>query len=300
MVSGIGTIFDDLLGAIHATYDAGVTDEFVQPLRARDYRGMADGDGILCANFRADRVRELLGALIDPAFDEFARKRVISFTAALGMVAYSDQLDPHSAAIFPPVYLKNTLGDVVASASLKQLRLAETEKYAHVTFFFNGRSEQPLEGEERILLPSPKVATYDLQPEMSAPELTSRLVDAIGSGRFDLIVVNYANGDMVGHTGILDAAIAAVQCIDECIGQVEKAVIKAGGVMLVTADHGNCEMMVNPETGEPHTAHTLNAVPIVLVNCTRLGASLTDGRLADVAPTLIDLIPHSPSKSLFA
>lgn len=251
---------------------------------------MADSDGIIHANFRADRVRELFGALVNPVFDGFARKHVVSCAAALGMVAYSDQLNPHCPAIFPPVYLKNALGEVVSDADLKQLRIAETEKYAHVTFFFNGRREQPLEGEERVLLPSPKVATYDLQPEMSAPELTSQLVDAIGSGRFDLIVVNYANGDMVGHTGILEAAIAAVQCVDECIGQVEEAVIEASGVMLVTADHGNCEMMVDPETGEPHTAHTLSAVPAVLVNCTLPGASLADSRLADVAPTLIELM----------
>jgi 2,3-bisphosphoglycerate-independent phosphoglycerate mutase len=278
------------VAAIHASYDAGVSDEFVQPGRARDYRGMIDGDGILYANFRADRVRELLGALVDPAFDGFARKHVVSCAAALGMVAYSDKLNSHCPAIFPPVYLKNTLGHVVADAGLKQLRIAETEKYAHVTFFFNGRTEQALEGEERILLPSPKVATYDLQPEMSAPALTSQLVDAIDSGTFDLIIVNYANGDMVGHTGSLEAAIAAVQCVDNCIGQVEKAVVMAGGVMLVTADHGNCEMMVDPKTGGPHTAHTLNPVPTVLVNCSRPGAALTDGRLADVAPTLIDLM----------
>jgi len=290
MVSGLGDIFDDPATAVRANYDAGVTDEFVRPARSRDYRGMADGDGILIANFRADRVRELLGALVDPAFDGFARKRVVSCAAALGMVAYSDQLNQLCRAIFPPVYLKNTLGEVVAKAGLKQLRMAETEKYAHVTFFFNGRLELPFKGEERILIPSPKVATYDMQPEMSAPELTSQLVDAIGSSQFDLIVVNYANGDMVGHTGSLEAAIAAVSCVDDCIGQVEKAVIKAQGVMLVTADHGNCEMMADPETGEPYTAHTLSPVPVVLVNCARPGASLDCGRLADMAPTLIDLM----------
>jgi 2,3-bisphosphoglycerate-independent phosphoglycerate mutase len=290
IVSGIGGVFDDPVAAIHASYDVGVSDEFLQPAHAREYRGMADGDGIIHANFLADRVRELLGALVDPAFDGFARKHVVSWAAALGMVAYLDQPYLYCPVIFPSVYLKNTLGEVVSHAGLRQLRMAETEKYAHVTFFFNGRREQPLEGEERVFLPSPKVATYDLQPEMSAPELTSQLVNAIGSGRFDLIVVNYANGDMVGHTGILEAAIAAVQCVDECIGQVGEAVIEAGGVMLVTADHGNCEMMVDPETGEPHTAHTLSAVPAVLVNCTLPGASLADGRLADVAPTLIELM----------
>lgn len=194
---------------------------------------------------------------------------------------------------FPPVYLQKTLGEVVANASRRQLRMAETEKYAHVTFFFNGRSEVPFAGEERQLVPSPKVATYDLQPEMSAPELTDKLVTAIGSGAFDLIVVNYANGDMVGHTGDLDAAMAAVRCVDDCIGRVEEAVLAANGVMLLTADHGNCELMVDPDTGEPHTAHTLNPVPIVLINHTDPKASLARGRLADVAPTLLDLL-HVP------
>lgn len=290
MVSGVGDIFDDPVAAIQASYDAGATDEFVRPARSREYRGMADGDGILHANFRADRVRELLGSLIDPAFDGFTRKRTVSCAAALGMVSYSDQLNVLCRAVFPPVYLRNTLGEVVANAGLKQLRIAETEKYAHVSFFFNGRSEQPFEGEERSFIPSPKVATYDLQPEMSAPGLTSELVEAIGSGSFDLIVVNYANGDMVGHTGSLEAAILAVQCIDDCIGQVAKAVVKAKGIMLVTADHGNCEMMADPQTGAPHTAHTLNPVPAVLINCARPGTSLACGRLADVAPTLIDLM----------
>ena len=290
MVSGDGAAFDDPVAAIRASYKAGTTDEFFEPARAKDYRGMADGDGIVHANFRADRVRELLGALVDPTFDGFARKHVVSWAATLGMVSYSNDLNPYCPAIFPPAHLNNTLGEVVASAGLTQLRMAETEKYAHVTFFFNGGAEAPLEGEERILLPSPKVATYDLQPEMSAPELTARLVEAIRSGRFDLIVVNYANGDMVGHTGSLPAAIAAVECVDDCVGQVEAAVIEAGGVMFVTADHGNCEMMVDPETGGPHTAHTLSQVPTVLVNCGVPGASLSNGRLADVAPTLIELM----------
>ena len=182
MVSGDGTPFADLESAVQTNYDAGHSDEFVRPGRSEEYRGMADGDGILFANFRADRVRELLGALIDPAFDGFQRKRTVSFAGALGMVAYSDTLNTVCGAIFPPVYLQNTLGDVVAHAKLHQLRMAETEKYAHVTFFFNGRTEAPFEGEERLLVPSPKVATYDLQPEMSAPELTDKLVDAVGSG----------------------------------------------------------------------------------------------------------------------
>ena len=290
IVSGTGARTNDPVAAIRAGYANDVFDEFVEPLCCGGYAGAKDGDGILFANFRADRVRELLGALIDPEFDGFAPNPVIKFAATLGMVSYSDRLDKFCPAIFPPVRVENTLGEVVARAGRKQMRMAETEKYAHVTFFFNGGRETPFEGEERTLVPSPKVATYDLQPEMSAPELTRELIGAITSGKFDLIVVNYANGDMVGHTGSLDAAIAAAKCVDDCIGQVERAVIDAEGVMLVTADHGNCEMMVDPDTGEPHTAHTLNPTPVVLVNCNRPDVSLTAGRLADVAPTLLDLM----------
>ncbi|MFT5507923.1 MAG: 2,3-bisphosphoglycerate-independent phosphoglycerate mutase [Hyphomicrobiaceae bacterium] len=293
MVTGEGAPFEDLQSAVQANYDAGYSDEFIRPGRSKNYHGMADGDGILFANFRADRAREILGALIDPQFDGFQRKSTVSFATALGLVSYSATLNKLCDALFPPVYLQKTLGEVVANASRRQLRMAETEKYAHVTFFFNGRSEVPFAGEERQLVPSPKVATYDLQPEMSAPELTDKLVTAIGSGAFDLIVVNYANGDMVGHTGDLDAAMAAVRCVDDCIGRVEEAVLAANGVMLLTADHGNCELMVDPDTGEPHTAHTLNPVPIVLINHTDPKASLARGRLADVAPTLLDLL-HVP------
>jgi 2,3-bisphosphoglycerate-independent phosphoglycerate mutase len=290
IATGEGEPFTDPQSAVQTSYDAGQTDEFVPPGRAANYNGMSDGDGILFANFRADRVRELLGALIDPAFDGFQRKKAVSLAATLGMVAYSDTLNKLCGAIFPPAYLQKTLGEVVADAKLKQLRMAETEKYAHVTFFFNGRTEAPFAGEERTLVPSPKVATYDLQPEMSAPELTDKLVDAIGSGRFDLIIVNYANGDMVGHTGDLDAAMAAARCVDECIGRIETAVIASNGVMLMTADHGNCELMVDPDTGGPHTAHTLNPVPIVLINHPNSKNSIARGRLADVAPTLLDLM----------
>ena len=290
MVAGEGTPFTDLQSAIEANYEAGFTDEFVRPGRSQTYRGMADGDGILFANFRADRVRELLGALIDPGFDGFQRKRIVAFAAPLGMVAYSEKLNKLCDVIFPPVYLENTLGEVVANAKLRQLRMAESEKYAHVTFFFNGRSETPFEGEDRVLVPSPKVATYDLQPEMSAPELTDKLVEAIGSGGFDLIIVNYANGDMVGHTGDLDAAIAAVRSVDQCVGRLEEAVIEANGVMLVTADHGNCEMMIDPQTGGPHTANLTNPVPLFHINQPHQKVSLGRGRFADVPPTLLELM----------
>lgn len=292
LISATGAPTADPVAAIRASYEAGKTDEFVEPVCCGDFAGMLDGDGILVANFRADRVRELLGALVDPDFDGFERKRTIDFAAKLGMVSYSDRLDVFCETIFPNVRPENTLGQIISRAGLTQVRMAETEKYPHVTFFFNGGQEQPFKGEERILVPSPKVATYDLQPEMSAPELTEKLLQAIRSRRFDLVVVNYANGDMVGHTGSLEAAMAAARCVDDCLGQVEAAVIETDGVMLVTADHGNCEMMVDPKTGQPHTAHTLNLTPVVLVNGHRPGASLdkAGGRLADVAPTILDLM----------
>jgi 2,3-bisphosphoglycerate-independent phosphoglycerate mutase len=252
---------------------------------------MADGDGLLMANFRADRAREILTALVDPAFDGFARGRTVRLSAQAGMVEYSTDLARFLPALFPPEDLKNTLGEVVSRAGLRQLRAAETEKYAHVTFFFNGGEERVFEGEDRILIPSPKVATYDLQPEMSAPELTDRLVEAIGSGAYDLIICNFANPDMVGHTGIIPAAIKAAETVDDSLGRLRAAIETAGGDMLVTADHGNLEFMLDPETGQAHTAHTLNPVPLVLVG--RDAASVTglkDGRLADVAPTILDLL----------
>jgi 2,3-bisphosphoglycerate-independent phosphoglycerate mutase len=262
----------------------------MMPAAIAGYSGMKDGDGLLMANFRADRVREILHALADPAFSGFARARVPAFAARLGMTEYSSELCKLFQVLFPADELGNILGQVVARAGLRQLRIAETEKYAHVTFFLNGGREEEYPGEERILVPSPKVATYDLKPEMSAPEVTDRLVAAIESGRFDLVVVNYANGDMVGHTGILDAAIKAVETVDRCLGRVEAAVKKAGGALLITADHGNCEQMRDAALDQPHTAHTLNPVPAVLLNGPPWARALRDGRLSDVAPTLLGLM----------
>jgi 2,3-bisphosphoglycerate-independent phosphoglycerate mutase len=241
------------------------------------------------ANFRADRAREILHALVDPAFDGFERARRVEFAATAGMVVYSDDLAPLVPAIFPPQQPEDVMGEVVARAGLRQLRIAETEKYPHVTFFFNGGRETVFDGEERILVPSPKVATYDQQPEMSAPEVTDKLVAAIEGGGFDLIVVNYANGDMVGHTGDIKAAIKAVETVDTCLGRVCDAVSAAGGAMIVTADHGNADMMRDPDTGQPHTAHTTFPVPIVVLGGPS-GQVLQDGRLADVAPTLLSLM----------
>ena len=290
LVEAKGRHAPDPLGAVEQSYAAGVGDEFVAPTAIGDYAGMKDGDGVLMANFRADRARPILSALLDPDFGGFERPRIVRFAAALGMVAYSTALDDLMEALFEPLDLPRTLGEVVAEAGLRQLRIAETEKYAHVTFFLNGGREAEFPGEERIMVPSPKVATYDLAPEMSAYEVTDKLVAAIESGRFDLVVVNYANGDMVGHTGKLDAAIAAVETVDTCLGRLSKAVTAAGGALLITADHGNAEQMENPETGQAHTAHTLNRVPVILVDAPSGTGALADGRLADVAPTLLELM----------
>ncbi len=290
MVDAKGARFDDAASAIATSYTADITDEFVEPAVIGDYAGMVNGDGVLMANFRADRAREILASLCEPGFESFARDRIVDFAAQLGMVEYSSSHAEYMTAIFPPTQLSNILGQVVSEAGKRQLRIAETEKYAHVTFFLNGGREDVFDGEERILVPSPKVATYDLQPEMSAPEVTDKLVDAITGGSFDLIVVNYANGDMVGHTGVLGAAVKAAETIDASLGRLEKAVSAAGGVMLVTADHGNCEQMSDPENDGPHTQHTLNPVPIIMVNPPAYVGGLAEGRLADVAPTLLRLM----------
>jgi 2,3-bisphosphoglycerate-independent phosphoglycerate mutase len=251
---------------------------------------MADGDGLLFINFRADRAREILSALVDPEFDGFDRFIRPAFSAACGMVEYSDRLTGLMGVMFPSEEIVNTLGHWLAAHGRTQLRLAETEKYPHVTFFLNGGEETPDAGEARYMAPSPKVRTYDLQPEMSAGEVTDQLVAGIDGGAYDLIVVNYANPDMVGHTGDLKAAIAACEAVDAGLGRAVAALEAAGGAMIVTADHGNCETMVDPETGEPHTAHTLNSVPAILVGGPP-GAVMRDGGgLGDLAPTLLQLM----------
>lgn len=290
LTNGKGQPAADPLAAIQASYAANVTDEFALPVALNGYTGMKDGDGVLFANFRTDRAREILLALLDPDFAGFAREKTLTFAGAVGMVSYSERLDSLMKTLFPPKALNHMIGQVVAQAGLKQLRIAETEKYPHVTFFFNGGREEPYPNETRILVPSPKVATYDQQPEMAAYEVTDRLVAAIDSGAFDFIVVNYANPDMVGHTGSLKAAIAALEAVDRCLGRLFEAVEKAGGVALVTADHGNCETMMDPVTQGPHTAHTLAPVPALLVNAPEQVKKLRQGKLADVAPTLLDLL----------
>jgi 2,3-bisphosphoglycerate-independent phosphoglycerate mutase len=289
IVDASGRRFDDAFAALDSSYTEGVTDEFVVPCILGDYAGVEDGDALLFANFRADRAREISTALLDKGFDGFARPRVVRFSAASGLTEYSDALKPLMASVFPPEDVRETLGEVIAEHHLKQLRIAETEKYAHVTFFLNGGREDQFAGEDRILVPSPKVATYDHKPEMSAYQVTEKLEEAIASGKYDLIVCNYANPDMVGHTGVMAAAIKAVDTIDECLGRLRTALAKAGGVMLLTADHGNIEMMLDPQTHEPHTAHTILDVPIIIFGAPA-GMRLENGRLADVAPTLLELM----------
>jgi 2,3-bisphosphoglycerate-independent phosphoglycerate mutase len=297
IVEGEGPRFSDAQAAIADAYSHKLYDEFIQPAAIGDYRGMRDGDGVLCFNFRADRVREILSAMLDPDFAGFPRRRTVRFAAAVGMTQYSDALDALMQTIFPPLAFPNILGEVVADAGRTQLRMAETEKYPHVTYFLNGGREQPYAGEDRIMVPSPKVATYDLQPEMSAPELTAKAVEAIRSRKYDLIVLNYANPDMVGHTGSLKAAIKAVETVDTGLGEIADAVQQAGGALLVTADHGNCEMMRDPLTGGPHTAHTTNPVPLVLAGA-RNRMLVAEGRLADIAPTLLELMDLPKPKEM--
>ncbi|MEM1162623.1 MAG: 2,3-bisphosphoglycerate-independent phosphoglycerate mutase [Pseudomonadota bacterium] len=291
MTDGEGAAWEGALAAIDGAYLSGATDEFIEPVVITDYPGMMDGDGLIAANFRADRMREILGALLDPDFNAFDPSTRPEFAATLGMVSYSDQIDAWMPAMFPPEEIVNTLGEWMAVNRKTQFRLAETEKYPHVTFFLNGGVEDADPGEDRYMAPSPKVRTYDMVPEMSAAEVADQLAQAIRK-RYDLIVVNFANPDMVGHTGDLNAAIAACEAADAGLGEALSALEETGGAMLITADHGNCELMVDPETGGPHTAHTTNPVPLILVQYgdEALHCDLADGRLGDLAPTLLHLM----------
>ena len=276
--------------AIAAGYARDETDEFVTPTVIGDYAGAKDGDGLFFANFRADRAREILYALVDPEFDGFDAGTRPDWSARLGMVEYSSKLNTFLEVVFPSEEIVNTLGGWLAGKGLKQFRIAETEKYPHVTFFLNGGVEVPEAGEERYMAPSPKVRTYDMQPEMSEPEVAEHLAAAIRSGEYALIVCNFANPDMVGHTGDLAAAMKAVEAVDQGLGQALEAIKEMGGSVIVTADHGNCEVMVDPETGEPHTAHTLNPVPVILVGGPEGATLRSGGVLVDLAPSLLELM----------
>jgi len=287
---GVGRTAPDSATAITEAYAKGETDEFVIPIviteNGEPVGPVQDGDSVFFFNFRADRAREITWAFVNEDFDGFERGNVPDVFFAT-MTQYDEQLTVPFA--FPPQSLDNTLGEYVAKQGKTQLRIAETEKYAHVTFFFNGGEEEPNPGEDRVLIPSPKVPTYDLQPEMSAPEVTAEVVKQIQAGKYDLIVLNYANCDMVGHTGVFEAAVKAVEAVDHGLGRVLEALKEAGGVALITADHGNAEQMRDYETGEPHTAHTTNLVPIWLFNAPE-NYTLRSGILADIAPSLLDLM----------
>ncbi|WP_170394668.1 2,3-bisphosphoglycerate-independent phosphoglycerate mutase [Ruegeria arenilitoris] len=303
MIKGQGRTAATAHGAVDHAYNQSETDEFIVPTVLQGYDGVSDGDGVFCLNFRADRAREILRAIGEPDFADFDTGPRPHLSALLGMVEYSDAHNAYMTTVFPKRDIVNTLGEWVAKQGLLQFRLAETEKYPHVTFFLNGGKETPEVGEDRYMPKSPKVATYDLQPEMSSAEVTAKFVEAIEAG-YDLIVTNYANPDMVGHTGDLQAAIKACEAVDQGLAQVVAALNKAGGAMIVTADHGNCEMMVDPETGGPHTAHTLNPVPVALVGGPE-GSTLRNGRLSDLAPTLLQLMsleqpPEMTGKSLLS
>jgi 2,3-bisphosphoglycerate-independent phosphoglycerate mutase len=285
---------DDPLELLKEQHRQGIGDEFLPPHCIGNYQGIKDGDGLIMVNFRADRVRQILSALLMPDFKSFERGQRISFGATLGLGEYSTELNPLIPPMFPKEEASTPIGAVVASAGLKQLRIAETEKYAHVTFFINGGREEVFPGEDRILIPSPDVATYDLKPEMSAEEITDKVVDVITTNRalhdYALIIINYANTDMVGHTGVPGAIIKAVETIDHCLGRLEVAVKEAGYALLITADHGNVEQMVDQNTGQTHTAHTCNPVPVVLVNAPAQFNTLSNGQLSDLAPTLLTLL----------
>lgn len=284
-------------GAIQAAYKARETDEFVSPTTVIEHGEtpctVENDDAVIFMNFRADRARELAQAFVlpDHEFSGFARHKQPKLAAFVMLTKYSDVLadNPKTSIAYHPTSLSNTLGEYLQNQGKTQLRIAETEKYAHVTFFFSGGREEEFTGEDRILVPSPDVATYDLQPEMSAPEVTDELVEAIESGQYDVLIVNYANGDMVGHTGIFDAAVKAVEALDVCIGRVKTAVRAAGGDMLITADHGNCEQMQDYESGQVHTQHTTEHVPLIYIGDRDVKVR-SGGRLSDVAPTILSLM----------
>lgn len=292
-VSDAGIVEPDAQTALKDSYAAGVTDEFIKPTLLKNGRdpgeapGMANGDGLFFFNFRADRMREIVSAFINAGFDGFDRGYVPKLSGVASMTPYEASFDIPVA--YPKEAVGEGLGEIISKANLRQLRLAETEKYAHVTYFFNGGIEEPFAGEDRILVPSPRdVATYDLKPEMSAREVTAKFLEAWNSGVYDFIVCNLANGDMVGHTGNLEAAEKACEVVDECVGKMVAAVEDRGGRMLIIADHGNCEAMISPD-GRPNTAHTTNPVPCLLIEPGR-EVKLKDGKLADVAPTLLSLM----------
>ena len=283
MVYGEGNHNEDPVDAVAQSYANGVTDEFMEPVVCDGDGTISDNDSVIFFNYRPDRAREITRAIVDPDFDGFQREY---FPTTYVCNTEYDASMPNVLVAWPRIAVKNGLGEYLSSMGMTQLRIAETEKYAHVTFFFNGGVEKQYPGEDRVLVPSPKVATYDLQPEMSAVEVCDKCVERIESGAYDVIILNFANCDMVGHTGVLEAAIKAVETVDTCVGRVVEATLKMGGIAMVTADHGNAEDMKQPD-GSPMTAHTTNPVPFILCGA---GTELRTGRLADIAPTILDVM----------
>ena len=284
MVYGEGAAVNPVpVAAVKDAYTNGVTDEFVEPVVCDPDGTVSDNDSVIFFNFRPDRAREITRAFVDPEFSGFTRQY---FPVTFVCTTEYDATMPHVEVAYPRLSVRNGLGEYLSSMGLTQLRIAETEKYAHVTFFFNGGVETQFPGEGRVLVPSPKVATYDLQPEMSAHEVADKCVERIESGAYDVIILNFANCDMVGHTGVFDAAVKAVETVDECVGRVVDATMKMGGIAMITADHGNAEVMTQPD-GSPMTAHTTNPVPFILCGA---GTELRQGRLADIAPTILDVM----------
>jgi 2,3-bisphosphoglycerate-independent phosphoglycerate mutase len=297
MVNGVGEKSSSAISAIENSYQKEVFDEFIVPTiitnGEESTAKIENNDSVIFINFRPDRAREITRALVDKDFKEFETKPLDLYYVC--MTNY-DETMPNVKIAFKKEELKNTFGEYIALNGLTQLRIAETEKYAHVTFFFNGGEEKQYKGEDRILVPSPKVETYDLKPEMSAYEVTEKVVEAINSEKYDCIILNYANPDMVGHTGNLEAAIKAIETIDKCVGEVVKAIEKQNGVLLITADHGNAEQMIDYKTGEPHTAHTTNPVPLILVGMENV--KLKQGKLADLAPTMLQIMGLEKPKEM--
>ena len=290
LVDGEGEKSTSAISAVESSYQKEVFDEFIEPTvimnGEKPVATIEKHDSVIFYNFRPDRAREITRTLVDKEFNEFETQKDLDLYYVC-MKSY-DETMPNVHIAFKKEELKNTFGEYISEHNLTQLRIAETEKYAHVTFFFNGGEEKQYKGEDRILVPSPKVETYDLKPEMSAYEVTDKVVEAINSQKYNCIILNYANPDMVGHTGSLEAAIKAIETIDECVGRVVEAINNQSGVLLITADHGNAEQMIDYKTGEPHTAHTTNPVPLILVGMEN--AKLREGRLADLAPTMLDII----------
>lgn len=290
LVKGVGEKATSSISAIESSYQKEVFDEFIEPTvivnGETPIATIGEHDSIIFFNFRPDRAREITRTLVDKEFKEFETKKDLELYYVC-MTNY-DETMPNVQIAFKKEELKNTFGEYIAQKGLTQLRIAETEKYAHVTFFFNGGEEKQYKNEDRILVPSPKVETYDLKPEMSANEVTEKVVEAINAKKYDCIILNYANPDMVGHTGSLEAAIKAIETVDECLGKVVKAVEEQNGVLLITADHGNAEQMIDYKTGEPHTAHTINPVPLILIGMEN--AKLKQGKLADLAPTMLEIM----------